>query len=109
MPAVPKAPKRIEDKAHLAFIATLTCCVCGLSPVQVHHLLRTGEHGMGRKSGDDKVLPVCPECHRKLHLDGNETRFLRMHGINGRALGGLLWANTGDRTAGLGIIMRARI
>jgi hypothetical protein len=102
------APKVREgmDSGHLANVRKLPCCVCGIPGSTVaHHLLRTGEHGMGRKSSDKYAVPLCEGiaikdgCHRALHNDGDEERFLTCHGIDGRALASALWAKRGDMTA----------
>lgn len=80
-----KSP-RFRSRTYLAHVASLRCVVCGTSPVQAHHLLRTPEKGMAMKAGDDQVIPLCPMCHRNLHLDGNEGRWLEAHGIDGPEL-----------------------
>ena len=55
-------PRRKKDPAHLARVASLPCCVCGVSPVEVHHI-RSGM-GMGQRAGDDETIPLCPWHHR---------------------------------------------
>ena len=99
MPAVPKGkkprrikPKRLHDKAHLAFVAQLPCVVCGMMPVVCHHLLRGDpKRGMGRKAGDDYVIPLCPSCHTALHNHGNETAFLEARGVDGLKAARKVW------------------
>lgn len=86
------------SESHLAMVRKLPCCVCGIGPIiEAHHLLRTEEKGMARKSSDRWAVPLCswphpPGCHDRLHADGNEERFLTQHGIDGRALASALWA-----------------
>lgn len=91
------------DANHLANVRKLPCCVCGIAGSTVaHHLLRTGEHGMGRKSSDRWAIPLCEGiavkdgCHRALHDAGDEEAFLVKHGVDGRALASALWRNRGD-------------
>lgn len=63
--------KRFKCPEHLNFIAEQMCAVCGHRPVQVHHLLkyRGGtRRGTGKRAGDDKVVPLCPNHHTDLHL-----------------------------------------
>lgn len=74
-------PKQIliRSKGFLKFVASLPCMICG-GFSQAHHLLRTGEHSAGRKSGDDKAVPLCPPHHRALHDSGDEIGFFEMHG-----------------------------
>lgn len=54
--------KRIRDKAHLAKVAQLPCCVCGNWPVEVHHI-RQGV-GMSQRAGDRETIPLCQAHHR---------------------------------------------
>ena len=86
-------PRRLQDRSHLEYVASLPCCIptCRKTPVQVHHILRGVIRGTGLRAGDDKVLPLCFECHRKLHDYGDETWFLEQHGIDGLDLAAQLW------------------
>lgn len=38
---------------------------------------------MGRKSGDEWAIPLCPRHHAELHANGDETRYLQQMGIDG--------------------------
>jgi len=89
------------DRNHLAMVRRLPCCVCGgdYGRREAHHLLRTGEHGMGRKSSDRWALPLCDHDHSVLHAAGDEEAFLARHGVDGRALASSLWAARGDQEA----------
>lgn len=66
--------------SHLAMVRNLPCCVCGrggpgvwvVPVIEAHHLLRTGEHGIGRRSSDRWAIPLCPYCHSNLHANGDE-------------------------------------
>jgi hypothetical protein len=93
-----KPPAPIRDRKHVKFVAGLSCCIpgCGRQSGPPHHLLRTPEKCAGRKSGDDKVLPMCPDHHHALHMNGDETEFLKFHGIDGPALAAALYEATGD-------------
>jgi hypothetical protein len=95
------------DKNHLANVRQLPCCVCGRSggTMHPHHLLRTGEHGMGRKSSDRWCIPLDPVCHRALHDAGNEEDYLMRNGVDGRALASSLWACR-DKPDALGRMQR---
>lgn len=48
-------------KRHLALVHTLTCGVCGETPVQAHHILEG--RTPGRKSRDELAIPLCEGCH----------------------------------------------
>jgi len=101
----PKPPKPVRDKAHLAFVAGLPCCITGRTDgVQAHHLLKTSEKCMGRRSGDDKVIPLHHEIHTALHGSGDETAFLDICVIDGPALARALYAATGDHEQGLRVV-----
>ena len=90
-------PKRLTDKAHLAFVAELACVCCGMMPVVCHHLLRGDpKRGMGRKSGDNFVLPMCPSCHLALQNYGDETKFLEARGIYGLEAARKIWGWSHD-------------
>ena len=108
MSANPKPPRPIRDRKHLAFVASLPCCVSGWIPVQVHHLLRTPEKAMGRRSGDNHVIPLHWEMHTRLHSSGNETRFLEIHGIDGPSLAKALYEASGDYEQSCKAIKEAR-
>ena len=81
---------------HLDLIRKLPCCVCHGGDVEPHHLLRTGEHGMGRKSSDRWAIPLCAPHHDMLHRHGDEDGFLSDRLIDGRALAQALWRYSGD-------------
>ena len=91
-------PKRTNNKKHLEYVATFPCCICGQIEVQVHHLLRADpKRGMGRRSGDEFVIPLCQRHHQGLHLCGNEIFYLGQHGIDGVALAAKLWRSSNVR------------
>lgn len=96
-----KHPKRETDGKHLDFVRSLPCCLCrhpliGKAKSHAHHLLRGVTRGMGMKASDRKVIPLCDLHHFALHADGNETRYLREHGVNGPFLADALYAATGN-------------
>ncbi len=88
---------RYRSRSYLQHVASLPCCVCGSSPCQAHHLLRGSGHGIGLKAGDDMTVPLCPMCHRNLHLAGNERCWLGERGIDGPELAGILFRRWRDR------------
>lgn len=53
---------------YLAYIRQLNCCSCGRPGSEPHH---SGPRGMGQKTDDYRTIPLCFECHRRLH-DGGE-------------------------------------
>ena len=84
-------PRRIRDKDHLRFVAGQTCLICGRSPCQAHHLKHAQPRAMGRKSGDQWVVPLCSIHHRSLHDAGNETRWWQAAGIEAIKEAERLW------------------
>ncbi len=50
------------EKKHLERVASLSCCLCGARPVEVHHILEG--RIKGRRCGHFTTIPLCPECHR---------------------------------------------
>jgi hypothetical protein len=65
-------PKRIRDKAHLKFVASQPCIVCGRQPSDPHHLRFAQPRGLGLKVSDEFTVPLCRVHHRQLHQAGNE-------------------------------------
>jgi DNA recombination protein Rad52 len=65
-------PRRVRDKEHLRFVASLPCLVCGRAPGQPHHIRFAQPRAMGAKPGDQWVVPLCKTHHRALHDAGNE-------------------------------------
>jgi hypothetical protein len=43
-------------------VAQLSCAVCGVEPVELHHI-REGQ-GAAQRAQHCLVLPLCPDCHR---------------------------------------------
>lgn len=71
----------MRDKKHLRQISQLPCMICcSPAPNDAHHLMRTGTRGMGQKSGDEWVVPLCNTCHRQVTLTGREEEFWEAHG-----------------------------
>lgn len=69
---------RIEDKAHLAFIRSLTCCICGKPGPDPAHIRSANaiygkrETGKAEKASDRWTVPLCREHHDQQHSAGNE-------------------------------------
>ena len=54
-------PKRVRSKAHLRFVATMPCVVCGMRPVEVHHLKYLQPRARGLKVSDEFTVPLCSD------------------------------------------------
>jgi hypothetical protein len=77
--------RRVTDPGHLAYVASLPCCVPGCGRrATVHHLRCLGSSAAaGRRSGDDETVPLCHEHHQGdtgVEAIG-ERKFWPMHGI----------------------------
>tara|TARA_R100000781_G_scaffold78532_1_gene48694 strand:+ start:95 stop:409 length:315 start_codon:yes stop_codon:yes gene_type:complete len=70
--------KRNENREYLELIAQRPCMICNTRPVQVHHLLKPKDkkRGLGMRSGDEHVVPLCFKHHTELHTKwGDEFKF----------------------------------
>jgi hypothetical protein len=68
--SVPKPPKPMRDTKYMAWVRDQHCCCvlgCGLAAKEAHH---HGPRGMGQKTHDQLVLPMCARCHREFHDTG---------------------------------------
>ena len=102
-----KIPQRSGmSKSHLANVRKCCCLICGSLDVDPHHLLRTGEHGIGRRSADKWAVPLCSGLNTGHHLGrngphahGDEDAWFAEHGLDGRAIARMLWMKRGDLEA----------
>ena len=53
---------RVDGVAHMGRVAQLGCLVCGVRPVEVHH--------MPSPRSDMRVIPLCPRHHRRVFGPG---------------------------------------
>jgi hypothetical protein len=68
-------PKRRRDKAHLIFVATQACLLCGRQPSDAHHLRFAQPRAIGMKVGDEFTVPLCRIHHRQVHQTGKEAEW----------------------------------
>jgi hypothetical protein len=87
-------PRRHRDKAHLKFVASQPCLVCGRSPADAHHLRFTQLRAMGRKVSDEFTVPLCRTHHRDNHRFGDEVTWWERRAIDPIATSRLLWVST---------------
>ena len=75
-PRVPIAssPRR-RDRAHLRFVASQPCLVCGRRPADPHHLRFAQPRALGRKVSDEFTVPLMSFPSPSLHRSGVETRW----------------------------------
>jgi hypothetical protein len=65
-------PKRHRHRAHLKFVTTEPCLMCGRRPSDAHHLTFAQPRAMGMKVSDEFTVPLCRLHHRDVHKAGNE-------------------------------------
>ena len=87
-------PRRLRDKAHLKFVASLPCLICGRSPADAHHLRFTQPRAMGLKVSDEFTVPLCRIHHRENHNSGNEVAWWEGRAIDPLATSRMLWIST---------------
>lgn len=75
-------PKRLRNKAHLRFVGSQPCLICGRQPADAHHLRFTQPRALGRKVSDEFTVPLCRGHHRQVHQTGNEAAWWTGLNIN---------------------------
>jgi hypothetical protein len=87
-------PRRRRDKAHLKFVASQPCLICGRSPADAHHLRFTQARGMGLNVSDEFTVPLCRAHHRDVHSFGDEVGWWERRAIDPVATSRALWGST---------------
>ncbi len=87
-------PRRLRDKAHLKFVASQPCLVCGRSPADAHHLRFTQPCAMGLKVSDEFTVALCRAHHRDNHSSGDEVAWWERRAIDPVATARMLWVST---------------
>jgi len=98
---VPKE-KRLRNRAHLAFVASQPCLICGRRPAQAHHIRFAQPQAMAMKVSDEFTVPLCNTHHDQLHRGGNERAFWGRNGIpDPLKFAARLWESSRDQRRGL--------
>lgn len=87
-------PRRHRDKAHLKFVASHPCLVCGRSPADAHHLRFTQPRAMGSKVSDEFTVPLCRTHHRDNHRFGDEVAWWSRQAVDPVETSRKLWVST---------------
>lgn len=69
------AKKKVKKDAYQHSILTDDlehCLFCGRDPVQFHHIFGGSDREISTE--DDQIVPLCWECHMKLHTEPNQTK-----------------------------------
>src|SRR5262249_26220840 len=91
-------PKRLRDKAHLRFVASQPCLVCGRQPSDPHHLRFAQLRAIGLKVSDEFTVPLCRGHHRQLHQTGNEREWWKAIKIDALKAARDFWQQTHPET-----------
>jgi len=91
-------PKRLRDKAHLRFVASHPCLICGRQPSDPHHLQFAQPRALGLKVSDEFTVPLCRGHHRQLHQAGNELAWWAKLNVDALPLAKALWAESRQKT-----------
>jgi hypothetical protein len=86
--------RRYRDKAHIKFVASRSCLVCGRMPCDPHHLRFAQVRALGRKVSDEFTVPLCRLHHRELHRSRNESLWWKKLGIDPIKIAAQLWDRT---------------
>lgn len=83
---IPKEKKqslRWRSQAHCSFVRSHECCVpgCTARPIEVAHVRRGSDAGMGRKPSDFFTLSLCKDHHSEQHRIGEQS-FERRYGLD---------------------------
>ena len=84
-------PKRLRDKAHLKFVASQPCLICGRQPSDPHHLRFAQPRAIGLKVSDEFTVPLCRTHHRQLHQTSNEVAWWEDLHIDATEIARRLW------------------
>jgi hypothetical protein len=87
-------PRRIRDRAHLKFLATQPCLICGRRPSDPHHLGFTQHRALSRKVSDEFTVPLCRGHHREVHRCGDEGAWWKKAAIDPVPRARTLWLKT---------------
>jgi len=93
-------PKRLRDKAHLGFVASQPCLVCGRQPSDPHHLRFAQPRALGLKVSDEFTVPLCRGHHRQLHQAGNEVAWWEKLKIEPLGIARTFWEQTHPASTG---------
>ena len=94
-------PKRVRDAAHLQFVASLPCLICGRAPTHAHHIRFAQPRAMGSKVSDEWAVPLCFLHHRALHDSGAEETWWQVHKTDPLAEAKRLWQQSRQGAAGV--------
>jgi hypothetical protein len=87
-------PRRYRDRAHLEFVASQPCLLCGRQPCDAHHLRFMQPRALGRRVSDEFAVPLCRTHHRALHRSGDEAAWWKSTDLDPVTIAQRLWQHT---------------
>jgi hypothetical protein len=87
-------PRRYRDRAHLEFVASQPCLLCGRQPCDAHHLRFMQPRALGRRVSDEFAVPLCRTHHRALHRSGDEASWWKSTDLDPVLIAQRLWQHT---------------
>jgi hypothetical protein len=87
-------PRRYRDRAHLEFVASQPCLLCGRQPCDAHHLRFMQPRALGRRVSDEFAVPLCRTHHRALHRSGDEAAWWKSTDLDPVMIAHRLWQHT---------------
>jgi Rad52/22 family double-strand break repair protein len=91
-------PRRLRDKAHLKFVASQPCLICGRQPSDPHHLRFAQPRAIGLKVSDEFTVPLCRGHHRQVHQVGDEGAWWEDLQVDALEIARGLWEKTHPST-----------
>lgn len=101
---------RVEGAAHLKWLRTLRCCLCGAPGPDAAHIRSANplygkrETGGSEKPSDKWTVPLCRTHHDEQHAAGNELTWWASKGIDPFGLALALHHATSDDDIADGIL-----
>ena len=81
----------IRSPKHLAYVRTFPCSECkDTEDIHAHHFTHVEPGGMGMKTSDKWVVPLCGNCHYYLHLMGEQPYWTERK-LDPKIYAALLW------------------
>jgi hypothetical protein len=86
--------RRYRDRAHLDFVASQPCLLCGRQPCDAHHLRFMQPRALGRRVSDEFAVPLCRTHHRALHRSGDEAAWWKSTDLDPVMIAQRLWQHS---------------
>lgn len=71
----------LRSESYLRYVRGLPCCACQRpGPGDPHHIVGSGLKGAGTHTSDLLAIPLCRQCHEKLHAGHGHVAWEEKHG-----------------------------